>query len=410
MTVLKAKKQRAALVAAPAYQRIEADLRARIDAGGWQTGAMFSSRRELAQEYRVDLTTIQRAIAPMLADGTLRATGGRGTYVARAPRTTMLADAVRGASSEAPGQAHAASLQTLGIVGTIYPSRNIRWGDGAVWPQTIVEGVERGFCREGRTTTFFNRYMTEYDFHPVGEGIAACLAAGADALVVVGIHDGPEIADAILSAVDIDRVPTILVAGHEMIQPVPHVFYDNRYGGYQAARHLIQQGHDDMVFFSPFPASWGEARLSGAREAVRQAGLPASALAVFPPDPHGATFTRQDEIGYAAAQEMLRDRPMPTAIIAVNDQVAFGFIRAAQERGQMPGVHYAILGFDDEAASRQIGLTSLHPPLQALAAEAVRLLLSSPQESDMSVQTRLKSHLIPRASTRPLRSSLSLAP
>ena len=48
---------------------------------------------------------------------------------------------------------------------------------------------------------------------------------------------------------------------------------------------------------------------------------------------------------------MLRERAMPPAVIAVNDQIAFGLIRAAQEHGLMLGKDYAISGFDDEAAS-----------------------------------------------------------
>ena len=65
----------------PLYRVIEQDLRSRIQKGKWPAGAMLPSRKSLAKEYGVDMRTIQRAISDLLADGTLQAHGGRGTFV-----------------------------------------------------------------------------------------------------------------------------------------------------------------------------------------------------------------------------------------------------------------------------------------------------------------------------------------
>ena len=45
------------------------------------------------------------------------------------------------------------------------------------------------------------------------------------------------------------------------------------------------------------------------------------------------------------------------------------------------------------------GLTTLHPPLEALGEQAVRMLLSRLNGDDLQMQMRLRSHLVPRSTT-----------
>ena len=73
-----------------AYQRIAADLRAQIRAGRWLPGALLPSRRRLAQEYGVELGTLQQAISGLLADGTLKALPRQGTVVGPAACASIL--------------------------------------------------------------------------------------------------------------------------------------------------------------------------------------------------------------------------------------------------------------------------------------------------------------------------------
>ena len=56
-------------------------MRRKIVEGEWSAGIMVPSRKSLAKSYGVDLRTVQRAIAALLEDGTLKAESGRGTFV-----------------------------------------------------------------------------------------------------------------------------------------------------------------------------------------------------------------------------------------------------------------------------------------------------------------------------------------
>ncbi len=62
-----------------------------------------------------------------------------------------------------------------------------------------------------------------------------------------------------------------------------------------------------------------------------------------------------------------------TGVVAPNDDIALGFMAAAQERGFEAGRDYGIIGFDD--CHREAHLTSLRLPLEQLGKEAAALVL-----------------------------------
>ena len=62
------------------YQHIQAELKKRIHRGHWAKGALIPSRRALADEFRVSVPTIQKAITDMITEGLLRVEAKR-TFV-----------------------------------------------------------------------------------------------------------------------------------------------------------------------------------------------------------------------------------------------------------------------------------------------------------------------------------------
>ena len=57
-----------------------------------------------------------------------------------------------------------------------------------------------------------------------------------------------------------------------------------------------------------------------------------------------------------------------TGLIAVNDLVASFFIESGRRRGLEPGRDYKIIGFDDDSRFRELGITTLSPNLECVAA------------------------------------------
>ena len=89
----------------------------------------------------------------------------------------------------------------------------------------------------------------------------------------------------------------------------------------------------------------------------------------------------------------------PPGIIMPNDATAFGVMRAMLETGRLPGRDFGLVGFDDYPPSRNLGLTTLRPPLEELGEAAARMLMRALRGEALHLQTRLRSHLIKRATT-----------
>jgi DNA-binding LacI/PurR family transcriptional regulator len=80
--------------------------------------------------------------------------------------------------------------------------------------------------------------------------------------------------------------------------------------------------------------------------------------------------------GYAAAKRLLSIPDPPDAVLCVNDETAFGCLRAVDEAGLHTGVDIAVAGFDGVRDARYSNppLTTLDQPVYDIARQLVRLL------------------------------------
>jgi LacI family transcriptional regulator len=142
-------------------------------------------------------------------------------------------------------------------------------------------------------------------------------------------------------------------------------------GARRLVEHLLDLGHRRIAFIGSQPnISTARDRLRGYREALQRAGIPQDETLVVE-----STF--QVESGYAAAQHLLdRARP-PSAILAVNNFVAVGVVRAARERGLRIPEDLALVCFDDveHAALLCPFLTVMEQPAELFGTIAAQILL-----------------------------------
>jgi DNA-binding LacI/PurR family transcriptional regulator/DNA-binding transcriptional regulator YhcF (GntR family) len=432
----------------PAYQRIAEDIRARVADGRLPAGTMLASRHNLAKQYGVALSTAQQAIANLIADGTLNTLDRRGTFVAHrrpaagdapvvngAPHgeavTTadFAAKSLRSNGTLAPA-AQAISLganlalpsasATLGIVATSLIDEAASPDVGSLWARQAIRALEEVFSVAGGTTIFFDRYPDGRGAYDSGiddpqaismtEAILSLRARGADVLAIVGLCDGRDVSDEIVAAVDVETVPVVYISWHEMRPPVAQVFYDSGFAGYQAAQHLLRKGYSRLIFLAPFEEAWLMERIDGARDAVRHAGLPQETLQVFPAEPvparydphHAARWTveaARDAFAHFGVFAASADSAGPWGVIAPNDFTASAVLQAASETGHLVGSEYGLIGFDDDPLSCSVGLTTIRPPVEEMGKEAGRLLLRALSGERGGLQVRLRSQIIPRAST-----------
>jgi LacI family transcriptional regulator len=181
----------------------------------------------------------------------------------------------------------------------------------------------------------------------------------------------------------------------------PSALGDDEVGGYLAMRHLIDLGHRDIaVVTGPAFTSTGTARLTGARKALDEAGIPAR-------DEWLIAAGYGIENGYTAGETLLAGAPQsrPTAIFAANDNIALGVMAAAHRKGITIPDDLALVGYNDTPLSARLPtpLTSVRVPLDQIAATAINLIVNPGTEP---LIRRCMPTLIPRQSSgKPKRSA-----
>ncbi len=132
----------------------------------------------------------------------------------------------------------------------------------------------------------------------------------------------------------------------------------------------------------------GDLRVSGLVE-----GLAGLDVTIVPTGPNSTVS------GQAAGALVLDRHDRPTAVVAVSDVLALGFMEACRQRGVTPGDEISVAGFDDVPEAAAAGLTTIHQPVRDKGRLAAELLLD-PERSDRRIV--LPHELIVRSSTRPV--------
>lgn len=204
------------------------------------------------------------------------------------------------------------------------------------------------------------------------------------------------LSDAALTEVATDL--PVVVTGRRLTAPhLASLDDDNVSGARAAVEHLLEQGHERIAFIAgPMHHADARERLGG-----YMAGLGVKAHR----DPRLIVDADYQEQGGYDAMVRLFDAQVPfTAVIASNDQMAFGARLALHERGLQVPQDVSLVGFDDLYLSRYFTppLTSVHRSAQALGGMASRALLSLLQGEHPGHQS-LPTALKVRASTGPAR-------
>lgn len=167
------------------------------------------------------------------------------------------------------------------------------------------------------------------------------------------------------------------------------------------ASHVLELGHRrvGVILGDPSHAA-SMARMEGYRRAFAEHGATLDEDLIVTGD-----FTYA--VGYDAALDLLRRRPVPTAILAQNDDMAVAALGAARALGlSVPG-DISIAGFDDSEVSRTTWpqLTTVRQPVSAMAWDATDRLIGKLDATDNTAPLEQRHNhdhaLLVRASTAP---------
>ena len=130
-----------------------------------------------------------------------------------------------------------------------------------------------------------------------------------------------------LQTLERSGIPTILVDRKIEGSAFDYIGLNNRFASEVLLRHLTQLGHRDIGFITGTTGVWtSEERLAGFLSAAKAAGISSAESNVASGD-----FTQEG--GYRAATKLLCSAQPITALIAANNEMLIGALRAAKDLG-----------------------------------------------------------------------------
>jgi DNA-binding LacI/PurR family transcriptional regulator len=130
-------------------------------------------------------------------------------------------------------------------------------------------------------------------------------------------------------------------------QPGVSIGSDNAQGGYEATRHLLAQGRQQIAWLGDASRHYPEfqARFRGYQKALREAQLTAMpSLRV--------TALSSESDGRTAMETLLNRGESFDAVFAASDLIAIGAMQVLAERGLRVPEDVAVVGFDDIPMAR----------------------------------------------------------
>lgn len=191
--------------------------------------------------------------------------------------------------------------------------------------------------------------------------------------------------------------PLVVMDRHYDDLPSLSVMVDDRKGGYLSTRHLIERGHRRIGFAGP--AMWASSvlqdRYAGYLAALDEAGIAPNPAWRF------EGYSGQDG-GEAAGRRLAELEERPSAVVATEDPVACGIVKACQARGMRVPEDLSVVGFDDSPVSRLIvpELTTVRQDIEEKARRAVGMLMEAIEGREEAHDRRvvLDVELVERAS------------
>lgn len=171
-----------------------------------------------------------------------------------------------------------------------------------------------------------------------------------------------------------------------------YVVIDDFKAGYMATEYLMKLGHSNIAFIGGHDKSTSHIdRINGYKQALKENRLEADINSI-----KGYSFKK--ESGYGTFLKMVKNRKVPTAIVAENDIIALGIMEAAEKHGYDVPKDISIIGIDDiEFGSLpKINLTTVAQPKFDIGRKSADILLDLISGSADSKQIILEPFLIVR--------------
>ncbi|MFT6925924.1 MAG: LacI family transcriptional regulator [Psychromonas sp.] len=198
-------------------------------------------------------------------------------------------------------------------------------------------------------------------------------------------------------------IPLVLL-NSELTEPVFHTLSLDQGGAVSMImNHLISYGHKKIACISgPLNSANDQIRFAAYQDILKQYAIP------FNPNlAKKANYGLQD--GYEACQELISSQLPFTALLAFNDDMALGALKALTEAGISVPKQVSIAGIDNNPMTRfsQPAISTVDLPIQEMMKQAIKIALKLAEEKTCPLISQYKGTLIQRDSIIPLNANIN---
>jgi LacI family transcriptional regulator len=263
---------------------------------------------------------------------------------------------------------------------------------------TIARGVEDVASGRGYTVIFCN---TDESVSKEKMYVQVLLEKRVDGILLIPALNGLDPADSFRK----QNIPSVVLDRRlpELMTDV--VRCDSEGGAYELTQLLLSLGHREIALLDgPKGVSTSEDRVAGYRRALSEAGIPINSKLEY----YGAF---NQESGFEMTHKVLAEAQKPTALLAANNFIAFGALKALRELGLSVPEDIAVVGFDDlpSALVTFPFLTVAAQPAYEMGRRAIEILVKKLDEgpSDQYQEVVLPAEIIIRQSSGKQREFIS---
>jgi DNA-binding LacI/PurR family transcriptional regulator len=379
-------------------QQLFLALQERIEQGHYAPGSWLPAERALAAEFSLDRSAVRSALAQLEKGGLIVRETGKRPWVRTGQ--AALRQARNGSHIRSGPQTPTGRRTGMQIIAAILPQHPVFPASLALMHgiNTALRSAEAPFRLQVMDThgstalraTSLEQQALDAVLREEIAGVLLWHLGGEETLLQLR-----EIEQHGIPIVFVDRFPTEIACDF--------VGGDNHAGIEAAIDYLRGMGHQRIAYLSAEERVTAVAeRLAAYRETMQAGGIS--------PCPQWIGKVPQDNTAQVAPvfdQFFSLPNP-PTAVVALNDALAYYFIEECARRGKRTPEDISVVGFDDleEHSPRPPILTTLHQPFDKMGRRAAEILLRRLSGPDARQEPRrhvlLPTPLVVRSTCRPL--------
>lgn len=219
---------------------------------------------------------------------------------------------------------------------------------------TLVQGMEMAAHAAGFSTRIATTYWFEERERQILESVDEERTAG---VIFAMIPQNPEIAGKANQ-----RIPMVAVGDRNNKLGINTVDIDNYSAGIMLAQHLTKLGHTQVAYITTTLDEVHSARVrrhDGLRKGIEQFSEKGKVTVYekkIVPQAELTTPNIEYMAGNLLVRRCIHETPEVTALVAINDMVAYGVIDGLLELGKKIPADYSVCGFDNIYPSRFLSI------------------------------------------------------